>query len=44
MLAGVRLNAVTDNWLTREAFHTIRERKKEREKERQRERERQREE
>ena len=25
MLAGVRVYAVTDNWLTREAFRTIRE-------------------
>ena len=25
MLAGVRVYAVTDNWLTREAFGTIRE-------------------
>ena len=34
MLAGVRLNVVTDNWLTRQAFHTIRERKRERGEER----------
>ena len=28
MLAGVRVYAVTDNWLTREAFRTIRERER----------------
>ena len=31
MLAGVRVNAVTDNWLTKEAFRKIRERERERE-------------
>ena len=39
MLAGVRVNAVTDNWLTKEAFRTIRERERQSERVRERERE-----
>ena len=37
MLAGVRVNAVTDNWLTKEAFRTIRERERQSERVRERE-------